>query len=196
MFNSLSGRVTGRDTNMLFLTTAGVEWELEVSTTTVRQLAGNDEARVYTHLVHREDVMRLYGFATENERRVFLSLLGVTGIGPKAAIRMLSGTTPERLISMLEAEDVAGLTSLPGLGKKTAQKIILSLRGKLVSKEPVAQGVDADVVEALISMGFDRQSAARVVKRVATDLDGTDDEAKERELLRRSIVELSTDTGD
>ncbi|MFW5737903.1 MAG: Holliday junction branch migration protein RuvA, partial [Spirochaetota bacterium] len=133
MFNSLSGTITGRGPNALFLTTAGVEWELEVSGFTLRTLASNDaddRVRVYTYLYHREDQMRLFGFASPDERRVFLELTRVSGIGPRAAVKMLSATSPSELIRMLEAEDVDGLVRLPGLGRKTAQKMILALRGK------------------------------------------------------------------
>jgi Holliday junction DNA helicase RuvA len=196
VFNSLTGKVTGTGQGTLFVTTAGVEWELEVSTNTLRTLAGRDEARIFTHLVHREDQMRLYGFANENERRVFLELIGVTGIGPRAAMRMLSGTTPERIIMMLEGEDVDGLTQLPGLGKKTAQKIILALRGKLVqTTEAESGGEEGEVVSALVEMGFERGAAARAVNRIAPVVEETDASARERELLRRAIVELSRETG-
>ncbi|MFW6292397.1 MAG: Holliday junction branch migration protein RuvA, partial [Spirochaetota bacterium] len=135
MFNSLRGTISGRGPNSLYVTTAGVEWELDVSGFTLRSLATHgsaDEVRVFTYLYHREDQMRLYGFASPDERRVFLELTRVSGIGPRAALKMLSGTSPNEIIRMLEAEDVDGLVRLPGLGRKTAQKVILTLRGKLV----------------------------------------------------------------
>ncbi len=104
MFNSISGEITGRGPNSLFVTTSGVEWELEVSGFTLRELMDYNSARIYTYLYHREDQMRLYGFASSDERRVFLELTKVSGIGPRAAIKLLSATTPERLIRLLESK--------------------------------------------------------------------------------------------
>lgn len=195
MFNSITGRITGRGPNSLFLTTHGVEWELEVSGYTLRELVEQDSVRVFTHLYHREDQMRLYGFATADERRVFLELTRVSGIGPRAAVKMLSATTPERLIRLLEAEDVDGLILLPGLGRKTAQKIILSLRGKLVSESEQSAGGHAELVDGLSEMGFDRASAARIVGEIALSLEGEQPEQsvteREQDIFRRAIVRLS-----
>lgn len=197
MFNSLSGRISGRGPNTLYLTTAGVEWELEVSGFTLRHLAHRDAdeaVRVFTYLHHREDQMRLYGFATADERRVFLELTRVSGVGPRAALKMLSATSPGELIRMLEAEDVDGLVRLPGLGRKTAQKVILTLRGTLVAEEGEATPAHAELVEALVEMGFDRSRVAGVVNAlsaelvVSPDVDGTD---LEKEIFRLAIVRLS-----
>jgi Holliday junction DNA helicase RuvA len=138
--------------------------------------------------------MRLYGFATADERRVFLELTRVSGIGPRAALKMLSATSPGELIRMLEAEDVDGLVRLPGLGRKTAQKVILTLRGTLVAEEGEATPAHAELVEALVEMGFDRSRVAGVVNAlsaelvVSPDVDGTD---LEKEIFRLAIVRLS-----
>jgi len=156
MFNSLSGKVTGRGPGLLFLSTAGVEWELEVSGYALRELAHADTARVFTYLHHREDQMRLYGFVNPDERRVFLELTRVSGVGPRAAMKILSAASPDRLLTLLETEDVDGLVMLPGLGQKTAQKIILTLRGRLVSGDGAAGGAHGELVEGLVEMGFDR----------------------------------------
>lgn len=196
MFNSLSGTVSGRGPNALFLMTGGVEWELEVSGTTLRSLASGDEpVRIYTFLYHREDQMRLYGFATAEERRVFLELTRVSGIGPRAAIRMLSGTSPAELVRMLEAEDVDGLTRLPGLGRKTAQKVILALRGRLVMEPAAGASGHTELVEALVEMGFDRSQASAAVAGVSGEIKDAgaelDADALEKEIFRLAIVRLS-----
>ncbi|MFP4113236.1 MAG: Holliday junction branch migration protein RuvA [Spirochaetota bacterium] len=197
MFNSLSGTITGRGPNALFLTTAGVEWELEVSGFTLRTLASNDaddRVRVYTYLYHREDQMRLFGFASPDERRVFLELTRVSGIGPRAAVKMLSATSPSELIRMLEAEDVDGLVRLPGLGRKTAQKMILALRGKLVAESAEGTSGHVELVEALVEMGFDRSRTISVVNALASELAdsaGADPTAAEKEIFRQAIVRLS-----
>jgi len=195
MFHSLSGEITGRGPNTLYLTTGGVEWELEVSGFTLRNLAHAETARVFTFLYHREDQMRLYGFASQDERRVFLELTRVSGIGPRAAIRILSASSPDRLLQMLETEDVDSLVLLPGLGRKTAQKIILALRGRLVAQTVETPGAHAELVEGLAEMGFDRSSATRAVAELAEDvaqekpdLSGPE---SEQEIFRRAIVRLT-----
>ncbi|MEE8441853.1 MAG: Holliday junction branch migration protein RuvA [Spirochaetia bacterium] len=195
MFHSISGAITGRGPNTLYVTTAGVEWELEVSGFTLRELARENRARVFTHLHHREDQMRLYGFVSEEERRVFLELTKVSGIGPRAALKILSASSPERLIQLLETEDVDGLVLLPGLGQKTAQKIILTLRGRLVTQADAAIGAHGELVEGLTDMGFDRGAAAKAVGELASAVgaeqpDLTGPEA-EQEIFRRAIVRLS-----
>jgi Holliday junction DNA helicase RuvA len=197
LFNSIRGEITGRGPNTLCLTTQGVEWELEVSGFTLRKLAAEDSARVYTHLHHRDDQMRLFGFATGEERRVFLELTRVSGIGPRAAIRILSATSPERLIQLLESEDVDGLVLLPGLGRKTAQKIILSLRGKLVAAPEGAGPGHTELVDGLVEMGFERGAATRVVTEITDavreEYPDLSDAEVEQEVFRRAIVALSAE---
>lgn len=195
MFNSLSGEVTGRGPGVIFLSTAGVEWELEVSGFTLRQLAQATTARVFTHLHHREDQMSLYGFSSKEERRVFLELTRVSGIGPKAALKILSSSTPDRILQMLASEDVDGLVMLPGLGKKTAQKIILTLRGRLVEGAAPSDS-HAELVEGLVEMGFDRSAAAKVVAELASSMEpgAATSAEQEQELFRQSIIRLSEDT--
>lgn len=195
MFHSISGAITGRGPNALYVTTGGVEWELDVSGFTLRALAHQEQARVFTYLYHREDQMRLYGFVSAEERRVFLELTRVSGIGPRAALKILSASSPERLIQLLETEDVDGLVLLPGLGQKTAQKIILTLRGRLVSHAETATEAHDELVEGLADMGFDRGAAAKAVGELASavatehpDLTGSE---AEQEIFRRAIVRLS-----
>jgi Holliday junction DNA helicase RuvA len=190
MFNSLRGTVTGRGPNTLYLTTGGIEWELEVSGHTLRALAAEESVRIFTHLHHREDQMRLYGFSSAEERRVFMELTRVSGIGPRAAIRILSAASPEHLVRLLQAEDVEGLTALPGLGMKTAQKIILALRGKLVA-EAKPGGPHGEIVEGLADMGFDRSQVASAVAAIAGEVEDLPADQRENEIFRRAIIRLS-----
>jgi Holliday junction DNA helicase RuvA len=191
MFNSLNGILSGQKPGFLYLTTSGVEWELETSSFTQRALSGASEIRVFTYLYHREDQMRLYGFADEQERRVFLELLKVSGIGPRAALKLLSATSANRLITLLESEDVNELSKLPGIGKKTAQKVILTLRGSLVSEETDESPLSDEILDSLVEMGFERAGASRVVSRLLAEHAGKDSGEQEREVFRRAIVELS-----
>ena len=195
MLNSLRGRVSGKGTGKFYLETGGVEWEIESSFSSISSLPPEGEVtRIFTHLYHREDAMRLFGFVTETERFLFLDLLKVNGIGPKQALRILSGTTVEFFEHILEEEDASGLARIPGLGLKTAQKIILTLKGKLTfRKETEGAGSSNDLVVALEEMGFDRKSAAAVIKSLETELaeSGLGGVELEKECFRQAIIRLS-----
>ena len=201
MFNSLSGRITGHDFPLLYLSAAGVEWELEVSATTFQAALGAEPGRRHRVLVHvhvREDILKLYGFWSAPERRAFRELLKVPGIGPRQALRILSGTTVAALTELLEQEDITALTRIPGLGRKTAQKMILQLKGHLVTDEgahdaPTAgQAPEDELLAALVDMGFDRTTARETLTRLAKDMGSDDGDAPdEQELFRRAIVALS-----
>jgi holliday junction DNA helicase RuvA len=192
MFNSLTGAITEKADERLCIQTGGVEWELTVSRTALERLPAIGEvARVYTHLVHREDSMRLYGFLDMAERALFLDLLKVEGVGPRAALKMLSGVDRERFAKALDGDDVDTLSSVPGVGKKTAQKIILTLKGKLTQTgERNGRSVEDDITTALVGMGFDRRTAKAAVASAVQAVAGRDlkGEALERELFRRAVA--------
>jgi holliday junction DNA helicase RuvA len=197
MINSLVGVVSNKSSSELFLEMNGVEWCLVVSERTAREVPPvGDKARVFTYLHHREDQMTLYGFAGTDERFLFHDLLRVSGIGPKQAIRILSGMSVEQIVKSLDADDIDGLSRIPGLGKKTAQKIILALRGRLTLPHEDDEKVKpfAEIVTALIEMGFEKQSATRVVERCAADIseESMSSEDREKEIFRRAIVSLSS----
>ena len=195
MLNSLRGRITGKEAGKFYLETGGVEWEIESSFTSISSLPPEGEAaRIFTNLYHREDAMRLFGFVTEAERFLFLDLLKVNGIGPKQALRILSGINVDAFARILEEEDAAGLSRIPGLGLKTAQKIILTLKGKLTFKKDAESGGQSnDLVLALEEMGFDRKNAAVVIKTLEAELSagGLAGEELERECFRQAIIRLS-----
>lgn len=197
MFHSLTGTLTGKGPEAVFLTTGGIEWELAVSMNTVQSLppVGSD-VRVFVWLHHSEDQMRLYGFSTLLEKRIFLELIRVDGIGPRAAIKILSGLSPDRLTAALEGGDLQTLSKAPGVGLKTAQKILLALRGKL-SHEEEPLGVPSgwqDLVASLTAMGFERRKVEQALQAVGQDADlsGLSPQDRERELFRRALVWLST----
>ncbi|MFP4372842.1 MAG: Holliday junction branch migration protein RuvA [Spirochaetaceae bacterium] len=193
MFNSLTGPVTAAGPDYIRIRTAGIEWHLEASGRTVQRLAGTSgKVRVPVYLYHREDVMRMYGFADEHERRVFEELLTVSGIGPRQALKILTGVTAAELQQLVEREDVKGLSSLPGVGKKTAEKMVFTLKGTLVTASDGAAEPASDIVRALAEMGFDERQAAATVRAVLSGDDLPEEAgARESEVLRRAIVELS-----
>ena len=191
MFNSLTGEITQKGEERLCLQTGGVEWEMTVSRKALERLPGVGEvARVYTHLLHREDSMRLYGFCDQAERALFMDLQKVDGVGPRGALKMLSGMDRERFAEALDADDVELLSTVPGVGKKTAQKIILTLKGKLTpSGDGPTRSMEDDITTALVGMGFDRRTARTAVaaaqKVLSSSLKG---EELERELFKRSLA--------
>ena len=134
--------------------------------------------------------MTMFGFGTIEERSVFLDLLKVSGIGPRQALRILSGMSVDDFVKNMDAEDVDSLSRIPGLGKKTAQKILLTLRGKLSLSKTSVETEHDEITEALVEMGFDRAQAHSAVNEVRSD-PGGDGELEEGELLRRAIVRLS-----
>jgi Holliday junction DNA helicase RuvA len=195
MFNSLSGQITHKEENKVLLQNSGLEWEILTTRTSFLQFPepGND-ARVYVHVYHREDQLKVYGFATAAERDVFIDLMKVEGIGPRQAQKILSGIEVHRLVEALEREDVGLLGSISGIGPKTAQKMLLKLRGKLTILQPTGAGLEEDLAGALIGMGFDRRAARTAVAGAMRALRDSPlpREELERELFRRAIALLSS----
>ncbi|MCR4823068.1 MAG: Holliday junction branch migration protein RuvA [Treponema sp.] len=158
MFNSLTGIITGKFPQKLFLDVNGVEWDLIVPDTTLDDLPKlGEKARVFTWLQHTDSAMALYGFASSKDRDLFFDLNKVDGVGPKSAVKIMSSIQRDQLIASLENGDLAALEKIPGLGKKTAQKMLLALKGKLTLDEDLPGtkvlvnrgGEYADVVAAL-----------------------------------------------
>ena len=195
MFNSLRGTVSEKTGDAVCLETGGVEWEIAMPASDIEALpAVGGECRVFTWLYHREDQMRLFGFADGTRRNTFLELLKVEGIGPKGALKIMGGIGQEELERALEAGDLARLEAVPGLGKKTAQKMLLSLKGKLVHA-PAAAAIASpygDLVEALAEMGYERRAAAEALARAEAALPpGLGAADKEKLLFKEAIVYLS-----
>ena len=199
MFNSLSGTITGKFPQKLFLDTHGIEWDLNVPETTLDKLppVGN-EARIYTWLQHKEDGMNLFGFASENERDTVFDLMKVDGVGPKAALKILSNISASGLAAVLDEGDLARLEKIPGIGKKTAQKMLLALKGKLTIQEDIVR-VPAknlspwqDVMNALCNMGYDKRDVEPLIIRLSTEIDANLSRKEQEDMLfRRAIVELA-----
>ncbi|MCX7031425.1 MAG: Holliday junction branch migration protein RuvA [Spirochaetes bacterium] len=191
MFNSLSGEVTLREDERLCVATGGVEWELAVSRKASARFPGPGQpVRVYTHLLHREDAMKLYGFLDPAERSLFLDLQKVDGVGPRGAMRILSGIERPEFEQALDRDDVDALSAVPGIGKKTAQKIILTLKGKLTSSGGgTGRASEDDIATALVGMGFDRRTAKAAVAEALKSVDaGLSAEDLERELFRKAVA--------
>ncbi|MCK5153381.1 MAG: Holliday junction branch migration protein RuvA [Spirochaetales bacterium] len=196
MYNSLYGTYSGRSVSALYLLNNSIEWSLAASERTIQNASLiKEEIRIYTYLHHKEDTMVLYGFINERERQVFLELNKVSGIGPKQALRMLSGIGTEELVAALDDGNTDRLSMLPGIGKKTAAKIILALRGKLkLESEDKSDDKFSDLIEALAGMGFDKKAAKKALNEISSrkEFSTLESDILEKELFREAIVFLSS----
>lgn len=201
MFNSISGTLTGKTRESIYIETGGIEWEIFVSTLSLDRFGPvGHTIKAYTWLYHREDQMRLFGFVSHTERSLFLDLTKVEGIGPKQALKILSGLDSTALETALEEGNVERLQSIPGIGKKTAQKMVLTLKGQLTGLSDTRQTTALqktefeDIITALSDMGYERKRAAETVETIVQTMrsQGIDPAAKEEELFRTAIVHLST----
>ena len=165
MIGSLRGRLAHRGLGDILLDVGGVGYLISVPNGILSELppVGHEVfLHIYTHV--REDALVLFGFASDAEKRVFLTLLGITGIGPKVALSVLSGLSYDEFLRAVESEEITVLTKIPGLGKKTAHRIVLELKGKLPKGEiHPADSVFEDTVSALVNLGYRKNDAADAV---------------------------------
>lgn len=178
MIAFLSGRVAAVGIGHALIEVSGVGYRLEMSTRSLGALAVvGDTALVHTHLHVREDELTLYGFGDTAERDAFEALLTVSGVGPKVALATLSTLGPDDLAAAVRAEDVAVISSVPGIGRKTAQRMIVDLGGKLSSSQGDSEspgGGGATVTEArdaLLGMGFTQAEADAALKGLSAAVD-------------------------
>ena len=202
MIAHLSGKLIQKQPNSVIVDVHGVGYELTVPLSTFYELGevGWDVSlRIYTHV--REDAIQLFGFKTVRERDLYLRLISVQGIGPKMGITMLSGMSADEIILAIRTEDLARLTSIPGVGRKTAERLAIELRDKIgelssggtaasdvnsVSSMP-ADVVFEDALSALANLGYQRPAAEKALKQAAQD--GT--EITVQKLLRKALQALA-----
>ncbi len=178
MIGRISGKLAEKQPPLILVDVNGVGYEIDVPMSTFYQLpATGTSITLYTQLIVREDAHLLYGFASEGERRVFRQLLRVNGVGAKMALAVLSGLSIADLSRAVAEQDAARLTKVPGVGKKTAERLLLELRDKIAVQDAaggraVAQprGND-DVLNALLALGYNEREAAGAVKQIAADMD-------------------------
>ncbi len=184
MIGRLRGTLLHKHPPTLVLDVSGVGYEVEAPMTTFYDLPDTGtEVTLFTHLVVRDDAHLLYGFSQEAQRNLFRSLLKVNGVGPRVALAILSGLTYDEFMACVANEDVARITHVPGIGKKTAERLIIEMRDKVMIAEPQtgtatgtapgATGASAldpigDAVSALIALGYKPQEASRAVRGVDT----------------------------
>ena len=191
MIGHLRGRLVRKAPPALIVDVNGVGYELEAPMSTFYRLPEvGSEVELATHLVVREDAHLLYGFATEDERRLFRDLLRVTGIGPKIGLALLSGIDVDTFMRCVEAQDVDALTRIPGIGRKTAERLLIEMRdriralGQLPASVPVAgsvAGARAEAYAALVALGYRPVEVNRLLQGVEQEGAGTE------ELIRRAL---------
>ena len=200
MIGRLKGILVSKAPPFLLVDVQGVGYEVEAPMSTFYQLPAVDsEVTLHTHLIVREDAQILCGFATESERRLFRSLIRITGVGAKLALAILSGMSADEFTRCVQDNDAASLTRLPVVGKKTAERLIIEMRDRLADWEgaesaalpdataqPVAPDAGREAVSALIALGYRPQEASRMVQLV--DSEGLSSEDIIREALKASIT--------
>ena len=197
MIAHLTGKLLEKSTNIAIVDVGGVGYEVTIPLSTFYELGdvGSDVSlRVQTHV--REDAIQLFGFKSGRERDLFLRLISVQGVGPKLAITMLSGMSADEMVLAIRKEDLARLTSIPGVGRKTAERLVVELRDKMADiggdTKPTAEAhpgddVFEDALSALINLGYQRAAAEKALNQATKE--GT--EITVQKLLRRSLQVLA-----
>jgi len=176
MYNYLSGKLIEKTPTSVIIEAAGIGYDLTIPVSTYASLpALGEQVKLLTHFVVREDAQLLFGFATEEERKMFRMLISISGIGPKIANTALSGILVEDLKVAIKEGNVAVLTSISGIGKKTAERMVIELREKVIleggktsgtkSASPLISGEAEDAVQALISLGYSKNEAQTAVDK-------------------------------
>jgi Holliday junction DNA helicase RuvA len=191
MIGSVRGRIASKTPPQLTVDVGGLGYELEAPMSTFFLLpAVGEEVRLLTHLVVREDAHILYAFATENERRLFRSLIKVSGVGPKIALALLSGISVEAFALCVQNEDIAALTRVPGIGRKTAERLVVEMRDRLgpatdpafiATASAPAPNPEAEAFGALVALGYRPAEATRLLKAAGPGTHSTE------ELIRRAL---------
>ena len=200
MIAFLSGKLLYKQANTVIVDVAGVGYEVSIPLSTFYELGeiGSDvQLRIYTHV--REDAIQLFGFKTDRERELYLKLISVQGIGARSGITLLSGMSADEIISAIRSNNLVKLTSIPGVGKKTAERLVIELRDKVNDVSAAADGkaiaVDAtaedsvydDALSALVHLGYQKNAAEKALRQAMQD--GT--ELSVQKLLRRGLQILA-----
>src|SRR5438445_9722208 len=191
MIAHLRGKLLAKHPNQAIVETGGVGYDVTISVPTFSDLpAIGGEVTLHIHTHVREDLIALYGFLRPAEKRLFEKLITVSGIGPKLAITILSGMAADEMVKAIRGNDVARLTRIPGIGKKTAERMVLELRDKLPAEGvvesavmPAISAVEEDVLSALINLGYQRAAAERALASVEKNGKGSSFEVMFRQTL-------------
>jgi len=205
MIAHLSGTLLSKQATSVILDVGGVGYEVTIPISTFYELeepGSKVQLRIYTHV--REDALLLYGFKTARERELFMRLISVSGIGPKLGITLLSGMSADEMIASIRTNNLARLTLIPGVGRKTAERLVMELRDKIaalsspelekelgakpsVSVTPTEDAVRADALSALVNLGYQRSAAEKAINAAI----GEGGDISVESILRRSLRRLA-----
>ena len=198
MIAQIRGQLVRKNPGSVIVEVGGIGYQIQVSLNTFYDLPEvGQSVQVHTHTYVREDLLQLYGFSTLLEKDLFLMLISVSGIGPKLAVNILSGITAPLLMASLGGGDVGRLVAIPGIGRKTAERMVLDLQEKVrkmglhaavpETGQPPKDEVSEDVISALVNLGYKRNQAEKAVEGVLREKPGM----KLEEALRASLLALS-----
>ncbi len=195
MIYKITGLLAAKNPTMLVVEVNGIAYEVSVPLSTYEQIGKlNSEVSLYTMLVVREDDLQLYGFASEDERKFFKLLIGVSGIGPRTALSLLSSANVGDITNFIASSNLQALMSIPGIGRKTAERVVLELRDKIL-KLDVGQeafegkdGIRSDAVEALLALGYSRLQSERAIREALRNTSSV--AASVEELVRAALKEV------
>ncbi len=195
MISHLKGILYRKSPTEIVVDVNGVGYAVSIPLSTYEKLGETGFAvTILTYTYVREDILQLYGFVTEAEREIFRLLISVSGIGPKIAQGILSGVQPNELQNLIAQANVSALTAIPGVGRKTAERLIVELRDKIAKLDSgslssgttdAAHGIRAEALMALISLGYNRATAEKAIRTALQDLNGK--EASIQELLKQAL---------
>ncbi|MFY7943645.1 MAG: Holliday junction branch migration protein RuvA [Crocinitomicaceae bacterium] len=175
MIGLLSGRLIEKNPTELLIDCSGVGYEVKISLNTFSQLSDNEAVRLYTKLIVREDAHLLYGFYSKDEREMFNHLISVSGIGPNTALIMLSSLKTDEVANAIQTEDVRTIQGIKGIGAKTAQRVIIDLKGKVLKFSSSSENIFSqnntsrfDALNALVSLGFEKKSVEKMLDKIDT----------------------------
>lgn len=198
MIGQVKGILLEKQAPQLIVDVHGIGYEIDAPLSTFYSLPDiGQEVKLYTHFVVREDAHHLYGFYSKEERHLFKTLLKVNGVGPRLALTILSSANPEELVRCILNNDTASLIRLPGIGKKTAERLVIEMRDKLAdwSQTPTDLPVNSsnslarhgflqDAISALVALGYKQQEANRVINKIDDGI------ANSEELIRKALREM------
>lgn len=174
MIGHLNGRLIEKNPTDLVIECGGVGYEVKISLNTFSSIGDTEALKIFTKLIVREDAHLLYGFATKEEREMFVHLTSVSGIGPNTAMIMLSSLIPDEIAHAIQSEDVVTIQSIKGIGAKTAQRVILDLKDKMLKMTFSTENIfnqnntnRFDALTALISLGFDKKLAEKALDKIS-----------------------------
>jgi Holliday junction DNA helicase RuvA len=176
MISYLKGKIIYKGNHFAILETGGVGFRVFLSESYLLKYKIGETVEIFAHEYVREDSRELYGFGTAEELQFFWQLIGISGVGPKMAHKLISAYKLEKLEKAVSEGDLAILGTIPGVGKKTAQKIILELKGKLVTGKTVS--ADNEIVDALVRLGYSKNEAQEAVGKIGEEIEGAENKIK------------------